>query len=91
MAKRATKRGIGKRGATKAPKRKAAGTTGRKIKRGPRKAGKAKKQKRGKRMRPGRGWRLTRGKNGNGAVFVATLMETINIGGQRLAIFSVPK
>ena len=48
------------------------------------------KAKRGERMTKGKGWRLavTKGKK---RVFVATLLETINLGDKRLAIFSVPK
>jgi hypothetical protein len=46
--------------------------------------------KRGERMTRGKGWRLiaTKGKR---RVFVGTLLETINLGSKRLAIFSVPK
>ena len=51
---------------------------------------KGQKAKRGERMTKGTGWRLatTRGKK---RVFVGTLVETINFGGKRIAIFSVPK
>jgi hypothetical protein len=44
---------------------------------------------RGRKMRKGVGWRLL-ASNGQ-QVFAATLVQTINIGGQRIAIFSVPK
>ena len=44
--------------------------------------------KRGERMTKGTGWRLVKG---NKHVFAGTLLETINIGNARLAIFSVPK
>lgn len=49
-----------------------------------------KKAKKGERMTKGNGWRLatTRGRK---RVFVGTLLETINIGNRRIAIFSVPK
>ncbi len=46
--------------------------------------------KKGERMTKGSGWRLATTK-GRKRVFVATLIETINIGTRRLAIFSVPK
>jgi len=41
-------------------------------------------------MTKGTGWRLatTRGRK---RVFVGTLLETINMGSKRIAIFSVPK
>jgi hypothetical protein len=45
---------------------------------------------RGKRMTKGNGWRLERTK-GRVRRFAGTLLETVNIGGRRLAIFSVPK
>lgn len=46
--------------------------------------------KSGERMTKGSGWRLATTK-GKPRVFVATLQETINVGGVRLAIFIVPK
>jgi hypothetical protein len=48
------------------------------------------KAKKGERMTKGTGWRLAvvRGKK---RIFVGTLLETINRGKERLAIFSVPK
>ena len=49
-----------------------------------------KKAKRGDRMTKGKGWRLAVLK-GDKRVFVGTLLETINMGNKRLAIFSVPK
>lgn len=51
---------------------------------------KGQKAKRGERMTKGAGWRLATTK-GRKRVFVGTLVETINFGGKRLAIFSVPK
>jgi hypothetical protein len=48
------------------------------------------KARRGDRMTKGKGWRLAVQK-GKTRVFVATLLETINMGNKRLAIFSVPK
>ncbi len=48
------------------------------------------KAKRGERMTKGKGWRLDVMK-GNKRVFVGTLLETINLGSKRIAIFSVPK
>jgi len=48
------------------------------------------KAKRGERMTKGRGWRLAVVK-GDKRVFVGTLLETINLGDKRIAIFSVPK
>jgi len=48
------------------------------------------KAKRGERMTKGKGWRLAVVK-GDKRVFVGTLLETINLGGKRIAIFSVPK
>jgi hypothetical protein len=48
------------------------------------------KAKRGERMTRGSGWRLATTK-GKKRVFVGTLLETINRGKERLAIFSVPK
>jgi hypothetical protein len=47
----------------------------------------AKKLKPGQRMRRGRRWSLMKGTRR----FNATLLETINIGSKRLALFSVPK
>jgi hypothetical protein len=46
--------------------------------------------KKGKRMTSGAGWRLstTRGRQRQ---FAATLLKTFNLGGRRIAIFSVPK
>jgi hypothetical protein len=46
--------------------------------------------KKGERMTGKRGWRLaaTQGKT---RIFVGTLIDTVNKGGVRLAIFSVPK
>ncbi len=51
---------------------------------------KGKKPKKGERMTKGNGWRLATTK-GKKRVFVGTLLETINIGSKRIAIFSVPK
>jgi hypothetical protein len=51
---------------------------------------KGKKAKRGERMTKGNGWRLATTK-GSKRVFTGTLIETINFGGKRLAIFSVRK
>lgn len=48
------------------------------------------KAKRGERMTKGKGWRLAT-TQGRKRVFVATLLETINLGDKRLAVFSVPK
>ena len=48
------------------------------------------KAKRGERMTKGKGWRLATVR-GRKRVFVGTLLETINFGGKRIAIFSVPK
>lgn len=42
----------------------------------------------GEKMRKGTGWRLVKDEK---RVFAGTLIETINIGNVRLAIFSVPK
>jgi len=49
-----------------------------------------KRPRRGEKMTKGTGWRLatTRGRK---RVFVGTLLETINMGSKRIAIFSVPK
>ena len=41
-------------------------------------------------MTKGRGWRLVAVK-GRQRIFVGTLLDTINMGTKRLAIFSVPK
>jgi len=49
-----------------------------------------KKPKRGEKMTKGSGWRLATTK-GRKRVFVGTLLETINMGSRRIAIFSVPK
>ena len=49
-----------------------------------------KKARRGDRMTKGKGWRLAVLK-GKKRIFVGTLLETINMGEKRLAIFSVPK
>ena len=49
-----------------------------------------KKAKRGERMTKGTGWRLVLVR-GEKRVFVGTLLETINMGSKRIAIFSVPK
>ena len=51
---------------------------------------KGKKAKKGERMNKGTGWRLAKITGGK-LVFVGTLLETINIGKSRIAIFSVPK
>jgi hypothetical protein len=51
---------------------------------------KGKKAKRGERMTKGNGWRLVT-TTGKKRVFVGTLLETINRGKERIAIFSVPK
>lgn len=48
------------------------------------------KARRGERMTKGKGWRLAMEK-GRKRVFVGTLLEIINLGDRRLAIFSVPK
>ena len=48
------------------------------------------KPRRGERMTKGVGWRLVM-TTGKKRVFVGTLLETINMGPKRLAIFSVPK
>jgi len=48
------------------------------------------KAKKGERMTRGKGWRLAT-VQGRKRVFVGTLLETINWGKKRLAIFSVPK
>jgi hypothetical protein len=51
---------------------------------------KGQKAKRGERMTKGSGWRLAI-ITGKKRVFVGTLLETINRGKERIAIFSVPK
>ena len=51
---------------------------------------KGSKAKRGERMTKGKGWRLAT-TMGRKRVFVGTLLETINLGNKRIAIFSVPK
>ena len=48
-----------------------------------------KKAKKGERMTRGNGWRLAT-TTGRKRVFAATLLETINLGKRRIAIFSVP-
>ncbi len=49
-----------------------------------------KKARKGQRMTRGTGWRLVVMK-GQKRIFVGTLLDTINMGKKRLAIFSVPK
>ncbi len=50
------------------------------------------KAKRGQRMTKGTGWRLVAAAvPGQERIFVGTLLDTINMGTKRLAIFSVPK
>jgi hypothetical protein len=51
---------------------------------------KGQKAGKGERMTRGKGWRLAATK-GRKRVFVGTLLQTINLGDKRLAIFSVPK
>jgi len=48
------------------------------------------KPKKGERMTNGKGWRLAATK-GEKRIFNGTLIETVNKGNVRLAIFSVPK
>jgi hypothetical protein len=48
------------------------------------------KATKGERMTKGKCWRLAVVK-GKQRIFVGTLLETINFGSKRLAIFSVPK
>ncbi len=48
------------------------------------------KAKKGERMTKGKGWRIVAVK-GRKRVFTATLLETVNAGSVRIAIFSVPK
>ncbi len=47
------------------------------------------KARRGERMTKGKGWRLAMGKRRK-QVFVGTLLDIINLGDRRLAVFSVP-
>jgi hypothetical protein len=47
------------------------------------------KAKKGERMTHGNGWRLAATK-GRTRIFAGTLLKTFNIGGRRIAIFSVP-
>ena len=49
-----------------------------------------KKPRKGEKMTKGTGWRLAK-VSGRERVFVGTLLETINMGSNRIAIFSVPK
>ena len=49
-----------------------------------------KKAKRGERMTKGTGWRIAK-VTGRKRVFTGTLLETINLGTYRIAVFSVPK
>jgi hypothetical protein len=49
-----------------------------------------KKARKGERMTKGKGWKLAM-EAGRKRVFPGTLLETINIGSKRIAIFSVPK
>jgi len=51
---------------------------------------KGRKARRGERMTKGKGWRLALVR-GRKRMFVGTLLETINLGSKRIAIFSVPK
>ena len=48
------------------------------------------KPAKGERMTPGAGWRLATTK-GKKRIFTATLLDTVNKGNVRIAIFSVPK
>lgn len=48
------------------------------------------KPNKGERMTPGVGWRLAATK-GKKRIFVGSLLDTVNKGGVRIAIFSVPK
>jgi hypothetical protein len=48
------------------------------------------KARRGERMTKGRRWQLAATK-GKKRVFPATLLQTFNFGGKRIAIFNVPK
>jgi hypothetical protein len=49
---------------------------------------KGKRLRRGERMIKGKGWRLARVK---GKVFVGSLLETVDVGSERLAIFRINK
>lgn len=51
---------------------------------------KGQKARKGERMTKGKGWRLAT-VTGRKRVFVGTLLQTLNFGTKRLAIFSVPK
>jgi hypothetical protein len=51
---------------------------------------KGQKARRGERMTTGKGWRLAT-VTGRKRVFVGTILTTINFGGKRIAVFSVPK
>jgi len=51
---------------------------------------KRKKPRKGKRMTRGSGWKLT-AQSGRKREFTGTLLNTVNLGKKRLAIFSVPK
>lgn len=51
---------------------------------------KGQKARKGERMTRGKGWRLAT-VSGRKRVFVGTLLQTMNFGKKRLAIFSVPK
>jgi len=51
---------------------------------------KGKRARRGERMTKGKGWRLVK-TTGSKRVFVGTLLQTLNFGNKRFAIFSVPK
>lgn len=50
---------------------------------------KGRKARTGERMTPGKGWRLATTK-GRRRVFSGTLLVTFNVGGRRVAVFSVP-
>jgi hypothetical protein len=52
--------------------------------------GMGQKARKGEKMTKGKGWKLAMEK-GRKRVFHGTLLETINMGSKRLAIFSVPK
>jgi hypothetical protein len=49
-----------------------------------------KKAPKGEKMTKGMGWRLA-ATTGQKRVFVGTLLQTLNMGSTRIAIFSVPK
>lgn len=51
---------------------------------------KGQKAKKGERMTKGAGWKIAATK-GSKRVFSGTLLQTINAGKHRIAIFSVPK